>query len=65
MRAIVVTGGEAPSKELLLKYIKEDDYIIGVDKGCNALYEYNITPNVILGDFDSADNKYIEYLYYS
>lgn len=61
MRAIVVSGGEAPSKELLLKYIKEDDYIIGVDKGCNVLYEYNITPNVILGDFDSADNKYIEY----
>lgn len=61
MRAIVVSGGKAPSKELLLEYIREDDYIIGVDKGCNTLYEYDIIPNVILGDFDSADNNYVEY----
>lgn len=57
MRAIIVTGGNKPSKELLLNYIKEDDLIIGVDKGCNALYEYNIKPNLILGDFDSIDKN--------
>lgn len=61
MRAIIVSGGNKPSKELLMSYIKDDDYIIGVDKGCNALYEYGITPNEILGDFDSADLKIIDY----
>lgn len=60
MRAIVVTGGNPPSKELLMKYIKEDDYIVGVDKGCNALYKYDINPHLILGDFDSAKKEVIE-----
>lgn len=60
MRAIVVSGGYKPSKELLLSYIKKDDIIIGVDKGCNCLYEYEIEPNMILGDFDSAEEKVIE-----
>lgn len=61
MRAVIVTGGTPPTKELLLKYIKEDDYIIGVDKGCNCLYQYKIKPNIILGDFDSIDSKIIDY----
>ena len=60
MRAIIISGGKAPSKELLLSYIKEDDMLIGVDKGCNTFYEYNITPHLILGDFDSAKKEYIE-----
>ena len=60
MRAIIISGGKAPSKELLLSYIKEDDILIGVDKGCDVFYEYNITPNIILGDFDSAKKEYIE-----
>ena len=60
MRAIIISGGKAPSKELLLSYIKEDDILIGVDKGCDVFYEYNIIPNIILGDFDSAKKEYIE-----
>ena len=60
MRAIIISGGKAPSKELLLSYIKEDDMLIGVDKGCNTFYEYNITPHLILGDFDSAKKEYVE-----
>lgn len=61
MRAIIVSGGNPPSKELLLKYVKKEDLIIGVDKGCNALYEYNIEPNIILGDFDSVNEKVLDY----
>ena len=61
MRAIIVTGGNKPSKELLLRYIKKDDFIIGVDSGCNSLYEYKIMPDLVLGDFDSAKEEVIEY----
>lgn len=60
MRAIIVSGGNPPSKELLLSHIKKDDFIIGVDKGCNCLAEYNIMPNLILGDFDSAKKEIID-----
>lgn len=59
MRAVIVSGGEAPSKNLLKSILKDDDYLIGVDKGCNCLFEYNIKPDLILGDFDSANANVI------
>lgn len=55
MKAVIITGGEVPSKELLLNEVKDADLIIGADKGCEILYKYNIIPNYILGDFDSAN----------
>lgn len=60
MRALVVSGGTPPSKNLLLSYLKEDDFLIGVDKGCNCLYDYGLKPNLILGDFDSANKEVIK-----
>lgn len=55
MRALIVAGGNAPSKALLVKEAAIADYIIGVDKGIEYLYENNIKPNIILGDFDSIN----------
>ncbi|WP_291651957.1 thiamine diphosphokinase [Clostridium sp.] len=60
MKAIIVSGGKAPSKELLLKEIENSNLIIGADKGCEVLYNYNISPNYILGDFDSANKDIIK-----
>ena len=61
MRCIIVTGGNPPSKDLLLSYLKNEDFLIGVDKGCNALFEYGLKPNLILGDFDSVSSEVISY----
>ncbi|MGL4570962.1 MAG: thiamine diphosphokinase [Clostridium sp.] len=61
MRSIVVSGGKAPSKDLLRSYLKDDDYIIGVDSGCNILKELNIKPNLILGDFDSINKEVLSF----
>lgn len=61
MRVLVVTGGSKPNKERILEFLKEDDYIIGSDSGCNCLKEYNIIPNLILGDFDSVDEAVLDY----
>lgn len=55
MKAVIISGGKEPSKALFLKELKDTDLIIGADKGCEVLYKYNITPDYILGDFDSAD----------
>lgn len=57
MKAIIVTGGKKPSKKLLDSYIENGDLIIGADKGSEYLYDYEITPNVILGDFDSISEE--------
>lgn len=61
MDVLIVSGGTEPSKELLLEYKNKASFIIGVDKGCNVLYKYNINPNLIVGDFDSGDLKVVEY----
>ncbi|WP_455796647.1 thiamine diphosphokinase [Clostridium butyricum] len=57
MKAIIVTGGNKPSKKLLNSYIKSGDLIIGADKGSEYLYDYEIMTNIILGDFDSISEE--------
>ena len=55
MKVVIVTGGSVPSKELLFSSLDAQDFVIGVDKGCDVLYKYKIKPSLILGDFDSID----------
>lgn len=44
-----------PSESLVFNQLKDSNLIIGADKGCEVLYKYNIKPDYILGDFDSAN----------
>lgn len=64
MKVLIVSAGNKPSKELLEREAKASDYIIGVDKGNEYLYENNIVPDLMLGDFDSIDeekfNRYVK-----
>lgn len=62
MKTVIISGGKEPSKDILFKEIKDANLIIGADKGCEVLYKYNITPDYILGDFDSADANIINSL---
>ncbi|MEG1255240.1 thiamine diphosphokinase [Clostridium sp.] len=62
MRAIIVGGGDSPSKELVEKYMKDAFIIIAADGGANILYEYGIFPTYLLGDFDSIDEEIYEKL---
>lgn len=61
MKAIIVSGGKSPSKNLLKQYVESGDYVIGVDKGIDVLHKYNIMPNMILGDFDSSNKDSLRY----
>lgn len=61
MKALIVCGGKAPEKELLLEELKDSDIIIAADKGAEALYKCNIKPNFIVGDFDSIDENILNY----
>ena len=59
MKAVIISGGKEPSKDILFREIQDTDIIIGADKGCEVLYKYDITPDYILGDFDSANDEII------
>jgi len=53
----IISGGKPPSEKLLRYYLDEVDFIIAADKGCECLYNYNIIPDLLIGDFDSANKE--------
>lgn len=58
MKALIVSGGKI-NPDFALSYCKKEsfDQIIGVDGGLKFLYENDILPTYVVGDFDSADPK--------
>lgn len=60
MIVAIVSGGTPPSEKLLKSYLKKVDFIIAADKGCECLYNYNIIPDLLLGDFDSANKEILD-----
>lgn len=61
MKAIIVAGGAPPSQNLLNKEITSKSIIIAADGGANCLWEYQITPDYLIGDFDSIDDKILNF----
>lgn len=60
LNVAIVSGGNPPSEKLLKKYISEVEFIIAADKGSECLYKYNIIPDLLLGDFDSAKKEILD-----
>lgn len=61
MKAIISLGGQPLSTERFNSVYKNGDYIIGIDSGCQFLYNHNIMPDLILGDFDSIEKSLLSY----
>lgn len=60
MNIAIVSGGVAPSENLLRSYLKKADFLIAADKGSECLYKYNIAPDLLLGDFDSTKKEILD-----
>ncbi|NMM65641.1 thiamine diphosphokinase [Clostridium sp. P21] len=61
MKVVIVSGGDAPSYELIKNELKESSFLICADSGGNCLYKYNLVPNYLMGDFDSINSKVLEF----
>lgn len=61
-RTVIVSGGVL-EEEFAAAILKDEktEFIIGVDRGLIFLYEHNILPDYIVGDFDSAPAEVIAY----
>lgn len=61
LKILIVVGGEL-SPQILYDVINNSGYgyIIGVDGGNNVLNQIHYEPDLIVGDFDSADSKIAE-----
>ena len=62
MKFLIVSGGSL-SKEFVTKVVGQGEYdrILAADSGMNALYAAAVTPDIIIGDFDSADEKILAF----
>ena len=54
MNILVICAGDNKSPEKLKEYARNSDYIICADGGYLHAVENGITPNIIVGDFDSV-----------
>lgn len=61
MRAVIVSGGAFPSPSLLKGEMEKDCVILCADSGGECLYNYGITPHYLIGDFDSINEKTLEF----
>ncbi len=60
MRAVIICGGDIGSYERAKKHINEADMVICADSGYEHAKKMNITPQAVLGDFDSYNIEKIE-----
>ena len=62
MNYLIVSGGQT-DRDFAYKVIKNGGFevIIAADSGMDFLHSIEITPDVIVGDFDSADKDILEY----
>lgn len=57
MKCVILSGGTPPGPEFLKCHIKTTGLFIGVDGAADFLVQIGITPDVLIGDFDTADPK--------
>lgn len=55
MNALVVLGGDAPSRALLESCAHQADLTIAADRGLEAFAAAGIVPELLIGDMDSVD----------
>ena len=62
MKTVIVSGGRI-ERDFALRFLNENkfDTCIGVDNGLAFLYENGITPDYIVGDFDTAAPELVQY----
>lgn len=61
MKALIVSGGKSPGRDLFISYLEPGDIIIAADRGGEFLKEIGVMPDVLLGDFDSLSEETLEF----
>lgn len=56
-KSLIVADGEKPSLVLLKRFIAAKETLIALDGAASWLLRLNITPDLVIGDMDSIDEK--------
>lgn len=57
--ALICLNGHPLQKDLLFSKVEEADCVIAADGGLNWLVEYQVEPDFVVGDLDSAKKEYM------
>lgn len=62
MKEVIIIAGGDISESLILEYLnkRQEKIIIAVDKGLESLYNINVKPDYIIGDFDSVGKDILD-----
>ena len=55
MKAVVVSGGQQLSESRARVILSDVDYVVCADKGAMYAADYDIVPDLVVGDMDSVD----------
>ena len=58
-RCVIVSAAEIKNYKKIKTFLREDDFYIFCDGGLNHRKELDVTPSLIVGDFDSFDKEKI------
>ena len=58
-RCVIIGAAPIKNYEKIRTYIHPDDFIVVCDGGLNHLSKLNVTPHLIVGDFDSHKNPHL------
>lgn len=61
MKALIIAHGGIDNINILKKLYPIYDFVICADGGAKYAYECGIIPNYLIGDFDSIDNKILDF----
>ena len=56
-KVLILCNGKPPSEELLLKYRANAGYFIAADGGGNIARQFDVEPDVVIGDLDSFEES--------
>jgi thiamine pyrophosphokinase len=60
MKAVILAGGELSFRPNIEALAKSAEYIVAADSGLRHAVTLELTPDVIVGDFDSVDSKVLD-----
>lgn len=59
-RCVIVGGADINNYEYIKSCLHNDDFIVFCDSGLRHLESLQVTPGLIVGDFDSHDNPHLD-----
>ena len=59
-RCVIIGGADIGRYDRIRTYLQEDDFFICCDSGLKHQKGLRITPNLIVGDFDSYENPHLD-----